>query len=53
MPWTLPNRGTGGNTEDRAPRADAHDLRVAEPFRAGRRKLRMPAVELFFEKSGE
>ena len=45
--WRSHARQTGGTTEDRARRADAHDLRVAEPFRAGRRKLRVPAVDHF------
>ena len=45
--WTSPDRRTGGNIEDRARRADAHDLRVAEPFRAGRGKQRVPAVDHF------
>ena len=47
MSWTSPHRRTRGNTEDRARRADVHDLWVAEPFRAGRGKQRVPAVEHF------
>ena len=45
--WRSPDRRTGGNTEDRGPRADAQDLRVSEPFRAGHGKLRAPAVDHF------
>ena len=51
--WRSPDRRIGGNTEDRARGAGAHDHRVAEPFRAGRGKLRVPAVDHFVEKSGE
>ena len=51
--WRSHARQTSGTTEDRARRADAHDHRVAEPFCAGRSKLRVPAVDHFLEKSGE
>ena len=45
--WRSPDRQTGGNTEDRARRDDAHNLRVSEHFCAGRGKLRVPAVDHF------
>ena len=45
--WRSPDHQTGGNTENRARRDDAHDLRVAEPFCAGRGKLRVLAVDHF------
>ena len=45
--WRLRDRQTCGNTEDHARRDDGHALRVAEPFRAGRGKLRVPAVDHF------
>ena len=45
--WNSPDRRTGGNTKDRARQADSHDLRVAEPFCAGRCKLCVLAVGHF------
>ena len=45
--WWSRDRQTCGNADDRARRDDGHDLRVAEPFRAGRGKLRVPAVDHF------
>ena len=45
--WMSPDRRTGLSTEDCAPRADAHDLRVSRTFRAGRGKLRVLAVDHF------
>ena len=51
--WRSRDDRTGSNIEDHARRADAHDLRAAEPFCTGRGKLRMLAVGYFVEKSGK